>query len=206
MSFNEIFKQPAYTLLRKAISEHIAPLTLVIGSGVSKPAGLPDWHGLRRLVQLHLDNLRDAKWDENPKFDDIKFRNTKGLDDYWSFFESARELLTAATFNGLVRNSLDVPHDVSSTSYSRLFNLTPRGVVTLNLDRLAGEAFSRSNQGEYILPIYGFELSRKWQVITDERPFLVYIHGHISDSETWVITKYQLNKLRETKAHDLFLS
>ncbi|RVD63822.1 SIR2 family protein [Mesorhizobium sp. M7A.F.Ca.ET.027.03.2.1] len=206
MSFNEIFKQPAYTLLRKAISEHIAPLTLVIGSGASKPAGLPDWQGLRRLIQLHLDNLRDAKWDEDPKFDDIKFRVAKASDDYWSFFDAARELLTPATFNGIVRNALDIPHDISSTTYERLFELNPRGVVTLNLDRLTGEAFSKSNQGEYILPIYGFDLSKKWHVITDERPFLVYIHGHVSDSDTWVLTKHQLNQLRATKAHELFLS
>jgi hypothetical protein len=57
-----------------------------------------------------------------------------------------------------------------------------------------------------VIPIYGFEMNRRWQLITDEKRFLIYLHGHVSSPDTWVLGRDELDALTSQPAHSLFLS
>jgi eukaryotic-like serine/threonine-protein kinase len=204
---NEVFfNQPSHQLLRKAIGQSVAPLTIIIGSGLSRPANLPDWKGLRKQIQLLLDNEYTAKTSLNRSFSDPRYKRAPSTEDYWYFFQLAKDLLGNATFNGSIKIILSSKDEEIPSSYKKLFELNPRGVATLNIDSLTGEAFSQHYNKTPVIPVYGFEIARKWQVINDEKPFLVYLHGHVSDPTTWVLTRSDLNKLTEGTSHALFLS
>jgi len=203
--FEDFLQQPSHLLLKKAISESIAPLTIIIGSGLSKPAGLPDWKELRNSIQLQINNLYTTKTSADKSFVDPRFKRASNTSNYWEFFQLAKDILGTATFNGIIRNTLSVDEEQVPSGYQKLFELSPRGVITLNLDSITGQAFSQSNHRS-IVPVYGFEIARKWQIITDEKPYLVYMHGHLNDHETWVLTQSELDRLLSTDGHRLFLS
>ncbi|WP_083220137.1 protein kinase domain-containing protein [Hoeflea olei] len=203
--YDHIFKQPSHTLLKKAISESIAPLTIIAGSGLSKSGGLPDWSMLRREMQLSLNDLRSSKESMNPGFSDSRFKQASSTTDYWEFFQLSKDLLGRATYSGIVRSVLSPEFVNVPIGYRKLLELDPHGFATLNLDIYAGEAFAQHNRFP-VIPIYGNEIARKWQIINDERPFLVYLHGHINDHQTWILTKDERDMLLSNEGHSLFLS
>ena len=203
---NHIAGQPAYGLFKKAVAEAIAPLALVVGSGLSRPAGLPDWQMLRENIQRELDSQEQAIAALGQTDDDNSYYDARVATNDWIFFELARRLLTPAVFNGLIERELTPKDAALPASYSDLMRLRPRGVVTLNLDRFAGDAVARVVDKNAVIPIYGFEIERKWRVLKEERPFVVYLHGHISDPGTWVLTQGALTKLSSKESHQLFIS
>lgn len=203
---NPVFLQPSYQLFRKAVSEHIAPLVLIVGSGLSSEAGLPDWKALRHFIQEKIDDkYRSAKALGTP-FSTGVYRQAAETKDYWLFFKLAKNLLTASTFDQLIKEKLDPAQISIPESYRELFTLNPKGVVTLNLDRLSGRALSEAHPGTHFIPVYGTELTKKWGLVSDERPYLVYLHGHITDSTTWIMDTDELREMTSTQAHQLFLS
>jgi serine/threonine protein kinase len=204
--YDNFFNQPSHQLLRKAISQSVAPLTLILGSGLSRPANLPDWKGLRKQIQLLLDNDYTTKTSINTSFSDSRYKKASTTDDYWIFFQIAKDILGNATFNGSVINALSTDEYNAPKSYRKLLELNPRGVATLNLDAITGQSVSEHYNTHAIIPVYGFDIARKWQIINDEKPYLVYLHGHISDPTTWVLTQADLKKLTEGNSHSLFLS
>lgn len=198
--------QPAFTLFSRALSERIAPLVIIIGSGLSRPAHLPDWKELRKKIELQLRNLASTEEQTNEKFNPYRYKDTFEEKDYWNFFSKASSILGEATFNGLIREYLDTNNSEIPSSYFSLLELKPKGLVTLNLDRLTGEAASQHYYPRTIVPINGFEINRRWQALNEERPFVVYLHGHISSPDTWVLNREQLSRLTDGSAHELFLS
>ncbi len=83
--------------------------------------------------------------------------------------------------------------------------LHPKGFVTLNLDKFAGEAMAALNPGKIVTPVYGLELAQKWEVIIDAPQYLVYLHGYLTDPSNWVLTQGALNDLLHSNAHQHFL-
>lgn len=194
-------------LFLDAYSKRKAPLTLVIGSGLSAPAGLPTWKGLRkqfedkiRIEEQTLNSFQEA-------FIGKSIQTLKKTTDPWVAFKLIREILSKPTFEALVEKFLttedsnDVPE-----GYRDVLRLEPRGVVTLNLDRLAGEAMGTIYGGSRLTPVYGKEIGRSWNALIADNPFLVYLHGNISDPSTWVLTIDDLDELSNTEGHKLFLS
>lgn len=203
-------QHPAYQHLRKAVSEHVAPLVVVVGSGLSHSHGYPNWKELRTTLETALRKKRNAELDADPRYSSAEIDETLGLDDYWDFFKAAKSCLTRPTYNQIIRDNLGASATHSSrdthSGLHDLMKLRPKGVVTLNLDPLAGNVFSELTPGSMVIPIYGFEMNRRWNLITDEKRFLVYLHGHISSPDTWVLGRDELDALIAQPAHDLFLS
>ncbi len=204
---------PAYQNLRKAISEDAAPLVLVVGSGLSRSEGYPDWKGLRTSLETSLRMKRDAELSADPKYDVSAIENTLATHDYWDFFRDAKVCLTRPTFNQIIRDILgkkntgEPSSDANADAGLRALSpLAPKGIVTLNLDPTAGNIFSELNPGSMAIPIYGFDLNRKWHLINDEKRFLVYLHGHIEEPNTWVLGRDELDALTKLPAHKLFLT
>lgn len=199
-----MLQQPSFDLFKKSVSESIAPLVLIVGSGLSKPAGLPDWKELRKSLQRSLAELYVHNASINTSFSDKRYKRAETTDDYWEFFQIAQDILGKATYNGIIRSNLDSPSGEIPPGYRKLFELAPQGVITLNLDRITGEAFAESSNSA-VIPVYGNQIAQKWSVIRDEKSFLVYMHGHLHDHETWIMTTTERNKLLQTPGHSHFL-
>ncbi len=201
-----VLRHPAYGVLRKAIVEKTGPLVLVVGSGLSTPAKLPNWAGLRKIVEHQLDELEYSNNQTGTPYDKGLFAEAHDAVDYWLFFKHAKKALTPATFKEIIRSSLDGSNKPIPPGYTKLLQLKPKGLVTLNLDRFAANAMAAARPGVPVAPIYGTELTRKWALLNDETPFLVYLHGSIDDSQTWVLDQDELKSITGTQAHGLFLS
>jgi hypothetical protein len=55
-----ILGQPTYDIFRRFHSEQKAPLVIVLGSGLSVSAGLPNWDGLSRALDKACENTVSA--------------------------------------------------------------------------------------------------------------------------------------------------
>lgn len=129
----------------------------------------------------------------------------KGTESYWDFFKYSKEILGKQTFETLIRKYLNTNGIATPESYAQLMKLKPKGLVTLNLDSFAGEAFAKSNQTQNIEKIYGNELNRKHVVLSRELPWVLYLHGHIRDVETWILTSEEIKKALTDEGRDFSL-
>jgi hypothetical protein len=118
---------------------------------------LPDWKGLRKIIKLLLDNDYTAKTSINRNFTDPRYKKASTTEDYWSFFQIAKDILGNATFNGSISNAISNRDEIIPKSYRKLLELNPRGVATLNLDAITGIAISEHYNKHAIIPVYGFE-------------------------------------------------
>jgi eukaryotic-like serine/threonine-protein kinase len=179
---------PQYEFLQRDISEARAPLVFVIGSGLSRSAGLPDWKALRLRLSGCLRQQEQHYNQQHQSYEKNKYANAYSEKDPWVFFQKATRLLTPPIFNRIIEQELTPQSEHLPSGYSNLMALRPRGVVSLNLDRLCGDAIATVRPNHTSLLILGTELERKWQILNEETPFVVYLHGHVSDSKSWILT------------------
>lgn len=200
-----ISESPEYRLFLKAFSERKAPLSIFLGSGLSRPAGLPDWASLEKKLRQDVEMKMKQSNEFGESFNRSPYTAMKSSTDPWLSFKFIKSILGEPTFNGLIEMYL-TPKDnqIDPEGYSKLLQLSPLGVVSLNLDRFAGEAVSMSPLA-FSQPIYGKELAEKWNVLLENKHHLVYLHGDVLNPSTWVLTKDDLDKLLKSEAHRAFL-
>lgn len=123
-------QHPSYQHLRKAISEHVAPLVLVVGSGLSHANGYPTWKELRVTLETALRKKRAAELDADPKYPIDDIDNALQLVDYWDFFRAAKTCLTRPTYNQIIKERLSEIATTSDqnawTGLRELMRLSPR--------------------------------------------------------------------------------
>lgn len=205
MDNRAVLEQPSYTLFRQAYAERKAPLVIVCGSGLSSSAKLPTWSKLRDSLIREAENKRRVAGAIGQELLLPKLEAIKRQADYWVAFKLLKEFLGKPLFDSLIERELTAPDDVNIPEpYLQLLRLSPSGLVTLNLDKFAGEALSQT-QNVPITPIYGTELARKWNALRAAKTFLVYLHGGLHDPATWVMTQDDLDRVYETEGHSLFL-
>lgn len=151
-------------------------------------------------MNSHLNYVRD---------DGVKsklFYAARDTDDFWLFFKHAKTFLDSHNFSELVREFIN-PGDVEiPESYINLAKLNPRGLVTLNLDRISPQLMARVHPSGYTPRIVGTEIARKWHVLGEENPWLVQIHGNIDDEDSWVLDTDDRTRIRSNAGYDLFLN
>jgi hypothetical protein len=194
-----------YTHFKKDIAEARAPLVLVVGAGLSKSAGLPDWRGLRSKLSDALRVQQKHNESQGIKYDKTKYQYAFNQKDYWIFFEQSKRLLGLVTYKRIIEDSLTPKNDELPRAYKALATLRPRGIVSLNLDRFSGDTIASIRQNKAVTPITGFELENKWQSINNENPFVVYLHGILSDSKSWILTHNEFNEIKNREGRELFL-
>ena len=201
-----IQNQPEYELFRRFYAERKAPLVIVCGSGLSAPAGLPTWPRLRRDLEAAASAKAESLSQLGEQLLTPKLVTAKQEKNLWMAFKLLKEILTPNVFNALVEQKLNPTIDQEPPdSYASLLRLQPKGFVTLNLDRFAGEAIATANPGTPITPIYGKQIAQKWNLIRSAKTFLVYLHGDLNDSSTWVLTHDDLSDLINSEGHNFFL-
>ena len=90
--------------LKVKIKENPQSFIAIIGAGVSRPAGLPDWKELKNIL---IDSLEE-KYNtlEDKRSSEIK--ELRESDDYWYIFETLKKELGYHQYTRIVRESLDI--------------------------------------------------------------------------------------------------
>ncbi len=203
---DSVANQPAFQQFRKAFAERKLPLVCICGAGLSANADIPVWSCLRKLLEKHASDKVDSLNQLGQQLYDGKLKAATSTLDLWLAFDLLEEILTEPTFRNYIIQYLTPPTGTDlPDAYDYLMRLKPRGLVTLNLDKFAGEAIANANLGNVTTPIYGLELGQKWNSLQHSTQYLVYLHGDLSDPSNWVLTRRQLKALLKTKAHEHFL-
>lgn len=173
---------------------------------MSAPAGLPTWTGLRNILQKNAEDRAQHLTQIGEQVIIHKTSSARKHPNMWVAFKLLKEILTNPVFQSLIENNLEGPQNSAiPAGYSEIMRLQPTGVVTLNLDNYAGEAFARSEHTSLITPIYGKELAQRWTLIQSLKRYLVYLHGGLHDPSTWVLTQDDLDDISSSIGHGQFL-
>src|ERR1044072_4301955 len=198
--------QASYRLFRRDYAEGKAPLVIVCGSGLSAPANLPTWPMLRAKLQAEAEARAQTLSQMGEALLLQRVAAARKQESPWIAFKLLRDILTPSVFERLIEEELTPDPEVDiPKSYLELCRLRPRGIVTLNLDKFAGEAFLKVTGDSQITPIYGSELAQKWYAIVQSHTYLLYLHGVLEDPSSWVLTQDDLTNLTKTEGHAHFL-
>jgi serine/threonine protein kinase len=204
MSFN--LEQNAYLSLRNIISERTSSIVAWVGSGLSAPLGIPTWTPLkRRLIQALNDKSESLAPNDRPALQ-RHVAAIIGQGDLWIAFEMLQKHLGAATFRDTIREAVR-PADTADppASYRYLWHLRIRGLINLNIDRLATKACVQETGNKTPLEFTGAQGTQLGFLLKENRPFILNLHGHADDSSTWVFTKSQLENLIATPSYGEFI-
>lgn len=200
-----LHETPEFRHFRNAFAEGKAPLTIIVGAGLSTPAGLPTWSALEKKLRQDVEQKRRSLGTLELELRKKQYASLKEASDPWIAFQSIKNILGPATFESSVQEFL-TPNDDSEipVGYGELLKLKPNSLVSLNLDRFAGEAAVKSKQ-KFLNPIYGKELASKWGSVVHTRPSIIYLHGDVINPSTWVMTRSDLDGLLSSDGHRAFL-
>jgi hypothetical protein len=144
--------QKSYEALRAIVAERTHPLVAWVGAGLSTPAGIPDWSELRDHLARALDNKADSLAPREASRAQRVAQTSRTEDDLWVAFEILRKGLGSTTFRDEVKAALRAaPTATIPESYTLLTQLRIRGLLNLNLDRLATRAFGLV-PGSWLVP------------------------------------------------------
>ena len=203
------FNQPAYQHLRKIYAEQTKQLVAWTGAGLSAPANMPSWVGLRtRLCEVA--NRISVNQDETVKKKTRSYAELANSEtDLWLAFDHLKHALGNTTFGSEIKLSLTPNEGVRVlNSYCLLWELGFRGVINLNIDGLAtratGEVFGGRKR---VIEFSGQHAPRYSEaVFGGANPFILNLHGVVEDEESWVFTKEQFNNLFRTSGLTDFIS
>lgn len=200
--------QHAYRAFRAIVAEGTNPVVAWVGSGLSVPAGLPTWSQLKGLLlEALLDKARSYDGTDRERLE-ATARVIRFEENNWSAFSMLQERLGRATYRDTIREAfsqaakVDVPD-----AYTNLWKMGVRGVLTLNIDRLATRALLEvRDPGAQIGEYDGREIGEVSQILNGRLPFVVNLHGSIEESASWVLTRQGLNSLTKSEAYRTFIS
>lgn len=206
MENKDLLNSPSFSIFRKSYAERKAPLVILLGSGLSAPAGIPTWPKLKSSLLSDVDKHIASLGTMAEKLLSAKVNSAKKEPNYWVCFKLIKEILTAPIFERLIEDYLTPPNNTCTPeSYIDLMRLGPQGVVTLNLDKFAGEAFHATQADRLVLPVHGKEIAQKYNQLKSAPSYLVYLHGGMHDPSTWVMTQDDLTEITATIGHQQFL-
>lgn len=198
-------EQSALADLAARYAEGIAKPVFWVGAGLSAPAELPTWVGLRdRLIKAA---RKKASSMDKTVGDAIRNEISQLLlKDYWSAFDHLHDILQPASYTAEIRAALSAANSASVPEiYKAIWELKIDGIVTLNLDRFASKAFAETRKS---IPIEftGQECGRFHHVLRSNRPFVVNMHGIHDDVESWVFRLREIRALQSKSEYKSFTS
>lgn len=117
-----------------------------------------------------------------------------------------QEALGRTTYRESIRNDFSSAPTVAVPAvYRHLWELKVRGILNLNLDRLATRAHSEFRPGAALVEFSGRDVSRLRQLLNGHHRFVGNLHGVFEDSKSWVFTKGDLDSLFKEKSYESFV-
>jgi len=204
MAFDK--NQTPYIRLRDIVSQRTSPILAWVGAGLSIPAGMPSWQSLRELLQDELEKKADSLGNE----DDRKQLKRKMVlakleQNPWNAFTLLQEGLGVTTYRETIRHAFQKASSVDlPPAYVALWDMRIRGLINLNIDRLATRAFA-SKSPTMPSEFTGGEATKLGYLLKDPQQFIINLHGIVDNHQTWVFTDTELRKLRNDESYHTFL-
>jgi eukaryotic-like serine/threonine-protein kinase len=182
----------AFEDLKKIISERTKPIVFWTGAGVSTPT-IPSWRGL--LAELLKDAKVKAKNIVDSKSLQASIEFAESEKDLWLAFERLSSGVGSETFRSVIKrvlspsNSADIP-----LVQSLLWELRPKGIVTLNLDLFTLRSSASYSKAHGVpIQILPGQFGQNISVFKETRPFIAYPHGNFDNVDTWTFTSSSLS-------------
>jgi len=199
--------QPSHESFRAIVAERTTPIVAWVGAGVSKTAGLPGWRELQdrlcdalRRKAAELEDSAKAKANE-------RFRICFREPNPWVAFSILKDALGQTSFKAHIREALGTAGSVPvPRAYKCLWQLRPRGIITLNLDRLATRAHSAEHPGTALNEFSGGAVAKSSHLLKSPHSFVANLHGIEADESTWVLTADELRALHTAPGFREFIS
>lgn len=180
--------------LRVEFSERSRPVVFWTGAGLSVPT-VPSWAGLRdNLLSFLRDRAKTLKATDQ-KAQLAEHQQIKSTSDIWLQFERIEKALGRELFVQRVKESLTASERSSiPKTHSKLWELAPSGIVTLNLDLFTQRAAAAHPAQSVPISISPGKFVEHLNVLRERRPFIAYPHGHLDSPNFWTFTKSELER------------
>lgn len=185
--------QNAYVSLRNHVSERTSSLLAWVGSGVSADAGLPTWYSLKSsLIEALKNKGRSLEPDAAEEIFTLA-SNIESQRNNWVAFDMLQKGLGKATYQDTIREVLRPAATRQPPKlYELIWQLNVRGVLNLNLDRLAAKSFIDVNTNKNFIEFDGARAGSRTHVLRSTDSFIANLHGNLDDASSWVFSKPEL--------------
>ena len=199
--------QSAHKALRDIVAERTKSIIVWIGSGLSVPAGLPTWKGLRDILCEAISDKARSMDAESAR--PLMEKRAKILTDidFWRSFDVIKTALGDTSYRAVIRRAL-TPADRAAVpkAYNSIWKLRPRGVLNLNLDRLATRAFNTVRPGMGLIEFTGKEAGQSIHVLQSPSTFCANLHGISMNEDSWIMRQEDLSRLLNNQAYVAFIT
>ncbi|MGD0037349.1 MAG: protein kinase [Bacteroidota bacterium] len=197
--------QGSYISLRNKITERTDDIIAWVGAGMSAEAKLPNWSGMRENLTRTL--AKKASTFEDKVKDKIvqTCQEIKKLNDNWLAFQRLKKELEETTYRDTIREMLRTAPSVTiPSSYKYLWDLRIRGLINLNLDRLATRAY-HEKLSSAVIEFNGKTICNHLNILKSPQRFICNIHGTQEEYSSWVFTRNELNGLKSLPGYKEFI-
>jgi serine/threonine protein kinase len=192
--------------LKAICAEHTNKLVFFVGSGLSRPAGIPVWNELKQKLLEIIDKKAQSIDIKDRDKIRIAMQYASSQESLWSSFELLKKHLGEADFRAAIRKEFSVADTCQiPEAYMQLWNLNVAGILTLNMDRLATRAFSARHPGKPFEEFPGNRAGKFAHLVKSRNPFVTNLHGIAADAESWVFTQSELDSLFKSNAYHTFV-
>lgn len=198
--------QPAYESLRNIVAERTNGVVFWIGSGLSRPAGLPTWPDLTTALCDAFQN-KIATLDPAEQADmSGQLMAIRSEANPWVAFKMLRKTLGDTSYSSTIRSQLAVADKTTIPhTYDKLWRLQPAGIISLNLDRLVARSHATAVRDALLNETVGTRIKTSLHYLKSPKPFIAYLHGLLEEKDTWVFTHDDLSKLMHLAGYKEFL-
>lgn len=199
-------EQPSFKELADHYSEGIGRLVFWGGAGLSVPAKLPTWIGLRdtlvRAARRKVETLdKSAQSSAN-----ARIASAAQPGNLWQACDTLWDILRQTSFIGEVRQALKGSDSCEVPAfYSQVWNLNIDGFVTLNLDGLAARGYAAAKKTPSTM-FDGFGCGPWLSVLQSRKPFIITLHGRLDNPTSWVLRARDIKKIQESEDYKLLVS
>ena len=194
MAFDQ--SQPAYVSFRDQIAERTKRLVAWVGAGASASAGMPTWIGLQDLL-VQGASATARTMDKVSRVNMEKAISTAvKQNNPWITFKLLREAYGIASYRDEIRRAFsNAPRVAIPEIYKAIWKLGAKGVLNLNIDRIATRALSDVGLGTNAIEFNGDRCANMTHVLSNQRPFIANLHGDVEDVASWIFTHDELSAL-----------
>lgn len=136
---------------------------------------------------------------------EAKIKSIRSQTDFWVCFSMIKALLGQNDYQALIKKYLD-KRISAPLIYRKLWELDPKGIVTVNIDRFSSTSCSEVFPGKRVNEFEGYSLKDNYRLLRSPDKFIVNIHGSIDKPNTWVFTKEELTALQKSDGYYEFLT
>ena len=199
-------QQNSHRELRSIIAEKTSKLVVWVGAGLSTDAGLPTWPQLKeRLVRSLREKANDISDTASQRLK-LAAEYAENEENPWIAFQVLRRHLGSSSYRSVIRGALRPALTACCPeAYKYVWKLGVKGVLNLNLDRLATKALGEVSPGKLATEFSGRDAGKFLHCLKSPRPFVANLHGIGDDESTWILTNETLTHLLNSEGYRTFI-